>query len=261
MHNMIALSSDTHLYSAVALDAALVYGSSQHLLNVRVNEISQLLADVPVFFSRHQQTGQWLLSGLYSFTPAQNLWLQQGQWLASYQPVCMQTYPLRLGTDPSQLMLVADERVLHRTGVANTVALFAENGQASGYLTQQKSLLEKDLQQEYLTFQFVKAVSQLGLIKELDLHLMLADGSSQLIKGLATVDEDKLQLLSGEQLQQLQQQGYLLLLHAMLLSITRLNRLIQLHNLQIARQQTAGRNAELPQLKSIKLEISRSAHG
>jgi hypothetical protein len=261
MHQLIALSVSNQLATAVVADAALVYARSQHLLNVRINEISQLLADVPVFFSRHQQTGQWLLSGLYSVTPAQNLWVQQGQWLGSYQPVCMQTYPLMLGTDPSQLMLVDDSRVLQQGATPGAMPLFSENGQPSEYLRRQKAMLDNDLQQEYLTFQFVKAVNALGLIKELDLHLMLADGSSQVIKGLATVDEDQLQSLSAEQLQQLQQQGYLLLLHAMLLSITRLNRLIQLHNLRPDGQRPDAQQPGSQLLKSIKLEISRSAHG
>lgn len=256
MHQLIALSASSHLESAIAANAALVYASSQHLLNVRISEISQVMADVPVFFSRHQQTGQWLLSGLYSVTPAQNLWVQQGQWLGSYQPVCTLTYPLRLGADPSQLMLVADPRVLSTSPVADAMALFDGNAQPTDYLRQQKAMLDKDLQQEYLTFQFVKAVNELGLIKELDLHLMQADGRSQVIKGLATVDEDKLQLLSAEQLKQLHQQGHLLLLHAMLLSIPRLNRLIQLHNQRRDQQQP-----DHQRLKSIKLEISRSAHG
>ncbi|RVU42045.1 hypothetical protein EOE67_02340 [Rheinheimera riviphila] len=256
MNSLIPLSVASHLDTAVTTDAALIYAASQHLLNVRLGEIGQVMADVPVFFSRHQQTGQWLLSGLYSFTPAQNLWLPQGQWLGSYQPVGMQTYPLLLGTDPAQLMLVADSRVLKKGAAAGAMPLFSENGQPTDYLRQQKAMLDKDLQQEYLTFQFVKAVNELGLIKELDLHLLHADGSSQLIKGLATVDEDKLQLVSAETLHQLQQQGYLLLLHAMLLSISRLNRLIQLHNVRLA-----GQHSDHPPLKNIKLEISRSVHG
>jgi hypothetical protein len=261
MDMRIPLSATSHLDTVVTADAALVYAASQHVLNVRLGEISQVMADVAVFFSRHLQTGQWLLSGLYSVTPAQNLWLQQGQWLGSYQPVCMQTYPLLLGADPSQLMLVDDSRVLQQGAAPGAMPLFTENGQPSDYLRRQKAMLDKDLQQEYLTFQFVKTVNALGLIKELDLHLLQADGSSQLIKGLATVDEDKLQLLSAEQLQQLHQQGYLLLLHAMLLSITRLNRLIQLHNLQPDGQRPDGQQSGSQLLKSIKLEISRSAHG
>jgi len=253
MHQLIPLTVADHAKTAITPDAAVIYASSQHLLNVRLSEISQVMADVPVFFSRHQQTGQWLLSGLYSLSPGQNLWVRHPEWLGSYQPVCMQTYPLQLGSDPSQLMLVADPRVLlpQTPADADAFGLFDEQGQPTAFLRQQKAILDKDLQQEYLTFQFVKAVNALGLIKELDLHLILADGRSQVIKGLATVDEVKLQMLSAEQLQQLQRQGYLLLLHGMLLSISRLNRLIQLTNQQTTTQP----------LKSIKLEISRSVHG
>jgi predicted NAD/FAD-dependent oxidoreductase len=147
-------------------------------------------------------------------------------------------------------MLLQDNTVVKPASDSGVTALFTADGSPSLFLRKQTALLEADLRNEYLSFQFIQAISGLGLLKELDLQLHYPDGSSQIIKGLATVDEDKLQLLSADTLHQLQQQGYLLVLHAMLLSISQLNKLIQYHN-KLPANQT---------LKSIKLEITRSQH-
>ncbi|GAA0665325.1 SapC family protein [Rheinheimera tangshanensis] len=259
MSMFVELTAQTHAQTAVIKNAPLRFAVRLHMLNIQVTEISKLIGDLPVFFSRHQTSGQWLISALCSFTPGQNLFVQKEQWLASYQPVSMQTYPLSLSqAKPTKLAITMDKDVICPATEANAHALYTVDGQASVFLRQQVTMLETGLQHEYLSYQFIKTITELGLIKELDLHLLQQDGRSQIIKGLATVDEDKLQTLTAEQVYQLQQQGYLLILHAMLLSITQLNKLIQLHN-----QRYSGADSQDQQLgllKSVRLELNRSQH-
>lgn len=259
MSMFVELTAQTHAQTAVIRGAPLRFAARLHMLNIQVTEISKLIGDLPVFFSRHQTNGQWLMSALCSFTPGQNLLVQKDQWLASYQPVSMQTYPLSLShAKPAKLAITMDKDVVCPATEANTQALYTADGQASVFLRQQVTMLETALQHEYLSYQFMKTITELGLIKELDLHVLLQDGHSQIIKGLATVDEDKLQTLATEPLYQLQQQGYLLILHAMLLSITQLNKLIQLHNQRYSEQ--SHQDQQLGLLKSVRLELSRSQH-
>lgn len=237
-----------HADIAIVQDAALVLAAKSHLVNLRANEISAAMLDVPVFFSRHQQSGQWLISGLYSFTAEQNLSVDAQGWMAGYLPMILQTYPLRWIPEQSQLWITLDPAVVTDTTTLGSRALFQVQRQPSAFLQQQKALLEQDSHHDYLTFQFLKTINSFGLIKEFDLLITPVDGGQQRIKGLATVDEDKLQLLSADQLQQLQQSGYLLLLHAMLLSIAQLNALIKRHNKVVTNNQ----------LQHIKLELSRA---
>lgn len=268
MVSVAELSFAQHGQLAISKDAALCYARRQHLLNLRVSEVSKTIGDLPVFFSRNSQSGQWLLSALCSFSPGQNLLVQHEQWQAGYQPVCMQSYPLLLVDNNQQpaaetrLALFNDEQAIV-SATSDGQLLYEPDGQPTLFLSQQKALLEADLRHEYQTYQFIKVLTGLGLIKELDLQLLQPDGGMQTIKGLATVDEDKLQLLSGEQLKQLQQQGYLLVMHAMLLSISQLNRLIQLHNVRhnvSADLPESERQAGRGLLKSVRLELSRSQH-
>lgn len=259
MSMFVELTAHTHAQAAVVRNAPMRFAARLHMLNIQVTEISKMIGDLPIFFSRHQTNGQWLISALCSFTPGQNLLVQKEQWLASYQPVCMQTYPLSLlNPKSSQLAIAIDKDVVCLATEADAQALFTSDGKASMFLRQQLTVLETGLQHEYLSYQFMKTMTELGLIKELDLHVLQQDGPSQIIKGLATVDEDKLQTLAAEQLYQLQQQGYLLIAHAMLLSITQLNKLIQLHNQRYSGQRHLDQQLGL--LKSVRLELSRSQH-
>lgn len=239
------------------------YAARQHLLNLRAHEIGRVLCDLPVFFSR-ASNGQYLISALCSFVPGKNLWVQQAQWQALYQPMCLQTYPLFLlgGPDAATSRLGIDLTAMKTAAIAADTAtapnptlgeaLFDSKGQPTLYLSRQRALLEADVEQDFLTYQFCRTLEQWQLLKAVDLVLQMQDGSLQTIQGLATVDEDKLQSLSAEQLAQLQQQGYLALLHGILMSIYQLNGLIRRHN----------QRSELPAVKTVRLELSRSGvHG
>ncbi len=237
------------------------YAARQHLLNLRAHEIGRVLCDLPVFFSR-ASNGQYLISALCSFVPGQNLWVQQAQWQALYQPMCLQTYPLfllggpdaatsRLGIDLTALQSTAATAATSTATAPNPTlgeALFDSRGQPTLYLSRQRALLEADVEQDFLTYQFCRTLVQWQLLKAVDLVLQMQDGSLQTIQGLATVDEDKLASLSAAQLAQLQQQGYLALLHGILMSIYQLNALIRRHN----------QRPELPAVKTVRLELSRS---
>jgi hypothetical protein len=108
--------------------------------------------------------------------------------------------------------------------------LFDDKGKASLYLSGIKTLLEADITNDIQTYQFGKKLEQLGMLKSIDLLVHYQDGAVQTLSGLYTIDEDKLQALSAEQSHELNQQGYLVQIHAMLISIYQLNLLIRKHN-------------------------------
>lgn len=73
------------------------------------------------------------------------------------------------------------------------------------------------------------------------------NGTMQTLKGLHTLDEDRLQSLQAEQLAELNKKGYLSPIHAMLISIYQLNSLIRKHN----------EVEQFTKVKQIKLEVAR----
>ncbi|MBH0081176.1 SapC family protein [Pseudoalteromonas sp. NZS11] len=233
-------------------NAAVEYAKTQHLVNLRANEIAKAACDLPIFLARNTQNGSYTVSALTSFSTGQSLLVNNNQWQALYTPVCMQTQPLYLMTreaNSSDYFIAIDDQ----SSAVNTQqgeALFDAKGNPSLFLSAQQKLLESDLKNDYQTYQFTQEVARLGLIKNIDIVLQFEQGETQTIQGLSTVDEDKLQTLNSDTVANLHKQGYLSVLNSMLISLFQLNALVKLHN----------QRPELMPLKQIKLELSRDAH-
>ncbi|MFT6776841.1 MAG: hypothetical protein ACJAV1_000753 [Paraglaciecola sp.] len=232
MTKLVELSSTLHAQLKVLPDCETAFAETQQIMRLRVSETSKAATNFPVFFTRNSHDGNWVLSALTSFESNQCLFVKQGKWLATYQPTVLQTYPLFLMQSPKNIES-------YTIGVFEQSSAFSEHsgedlfddkGKASLYLSRIKTLLEADIKNDIQTYQFGKKLEQLGLLKAIDLLVHHEDGSVQTLSGLNTIDEDKLQALSAEQLHELNQQGYLVQIHAMLISIYQLNLLIRKHN-------------------------------
>ena len=87
------------------------------------------------------------------------------------------------------------------------------------------------------------------MLKPIEIIVTFEDGTSQTIIDLYTIDEDKLQSLSAEKLGTLARNGYLITIHAMLISIYQVNALVRRHN-QGARRKT---------VRNVKMQVGRAA--
>ncbi|GGW61208.1 SapC family protein [Alishewanella tabrizica] len=227
MADFIALNAEQHAAVRVSEQQALSVIATQHLINLRVTELAQLACDIPVFISKTPY-GEWALSGLCSVQPGRNLWVAQGQWQATYVPAYLQTYPLCAlpGSERGPVSLgIFTEASQQQQGIA----LFDDRKQASAELLRRQKLVETDLQNEFLTYTFLQQLATLGLLQPITLVLQSAVDEQQIV-GLYTINEDRLAQLSAAQLQHLQQQGMLLPIYALLLSLLQLNTLINKHN-------------------------------
>ena len=200
-------------------------------------------------FDQTAQDGALVLSALTSFESQQNMFVKDGQWQSTYQPTAIKTFPfflMRSKSDEKNYTIGIDEKnqVFSKE---HGELLFEGNGKASMHLSRAKVLLEADIQNDIHTFQFGKELEQMGLLKSIDLVVQYQDGTNQSITGLITIDEDKINTLSAEQLHGLNQQGYLVQIHALLISIYQLNSIIQKQNSRI----------DLPKVAQLKIEVAK----
>lgn len=232
MNTLVELSNNLHKSLKLRENSVAQFAASQQIMRLRVPELGKAATNFPLFLSRNQQDGSWVLSALSSFEPLQNLFVDDGRWNAIYQPTSLQTYPFYLMQSPNQeksytIGIVEKDDAF---STENGESIFDDEGRASLYLSKAKILLEATIKQDVETYHFIKKIEALGLIKAIDLQLIFADGNVQNIAGLCTIDEDKLQNLSTEQTIELAESGYLIAIHAMLLSIYQLNLLLRKHN-------------------------------
>jgi hypothetical protein len=249
MVELVELSSTKHKGLKVRANCTVEVAAKQQIIRLRATEAGRAAANFPVFFTRGAQDGILVLSAFTSFENGQNMFVKDGQWQATYQPNAMQTYPFFLMQSPSgeKSYTIGIDESNEAFSKDEGELLFDDNGKASLQLSRAKTLLEADIQNDINTFQFAKKLEELGLLKSIDLVVQYQDGASQTITGLMTIDEDKLNVLSPEQLHSLNQQGYLVQIHALLISIYQLNVLIQKQN----------NRSDLPKVAQLKIEVAK----
>jgi hypothetical protein len=232
MTELVELSNSEHGKLKVTDNAAITFIKQQHILTIRVKEITQAISSFPVFLVKNPHTGLWNISALSSFEMGQNLFVRDEKWGAVFTPTSMQTFPFFL-------MNLAGENQGYTIGIAPNEqdfsasqgqSIFEPNGKPSLLLSRVKTLLEADIKNDIQSYQFAEKLESMGLIKRINLVVQYGDGTVQTLKGMNTIDENKLQQLSNDDLGALNKLGYLMPIHAMLMSIIQLNSLIQKHN-------------------------------
>ena len=251
MTTLVELTAEKHQHLRLADDCALEFARQQNIMSLRVSEISKAACSLPIFYVRDSNTGNWVLIGLTSFIQAHNLFIENGKWTALHAPHGMQTFPFFLmqSPDDSRSYTIGIDEA-HPVFASQTgQPIFEASGQASLHLSKVKTLLEADIKNDIQTQQFTQRIMELNLLKPINILVQYQDGSTPSLSGLFTVDEDKLRGLATEQIADLNQKGYLIPLHAMLMSLYQLNALINKHN------QAGG----LSPIKNVKLEMSKNS--
>jgi hypothetical protein len=252
MKALVEVKSNNHSKLKVNPNSAIEFATKLHIMNLRVDEIGKAVSSFPSFLTRGNVNGNWGLSILTSFEASTNVFVENNQWSAVYQPSCMQSYPFYLMRSPTneQSYTVGIDESNPMFSKTDGEALFDEDKNATSYLHQKTKLLEAELKSDMQSYEFTKHLESLDLIKSIDLQVIYEDETTQTLKGLSTIDEDKLQDLSAEQLFELNKKGYLSPIHAMLVSIYQLNTLIIKNN----------NFNHLRKIKNIKLEIAKANH-
>jgi len=232
MTELVELSNSEHGKLKVIDNAAVIFIKQQHILTIRVKEITQAISSFPVFLVKNPHTGLWNISALSSFEMGENLFVRDDKWDAVFTPSSMQTFPFFL-------MNLAGENQGYTIGIAphdqafstsQGQRIFESTGKPSLLLSRVKTVLEADIKNDIQSYQFAEKLESMQLIKRINLVVQYGDGTVQTLKGMNTIDETKLQQLSNDDLGALNKLGYLMPIHAMLMSIIQLNSLIQKHN-------------------------------
>lgn len=230
MNTLVELNPTDHKQLKVAANSVAQLASQMQIINITAQEIPQATTEFPVFFTRNSQTGDWGSSILASLLQGVSPMVTEGQWQGLYTPNFLRTYPVfpmrqedsntyTLGIDPENDMLTEQ----------SGEALYTEEGKETPYLDSLRRTVDADIKSGYQTFLMTKELDELDLFKSIDLVLQFKDGTRQNLHGLFTINEENFQNLPADKLAEFQQKGYLVIIHAVLLSTYQLNRLIRMH--------------------------------
>jgi len=226
---VVALNKDAHQQHKLKQVSDFYFASDMQTVPVVANEFREATKEYPIVFVRVQQGQEALvpmvLLGLQS---AQNLFVgDDGAWSARYVPAFIRRYPFifaETGTD--QLTLCVDEEFAGFNTDEGT-ALF-NDGEESDFLKEVLQFVSAYHRDSQLTTSFVNKLQSLDLLEEKNLKAELKDGREFVVQGFYVVDEDKLNKLNAEQVQGLFSTGELGVIYAHLMSLSNLNRLLDL---------------------------------
>ena len=249
MAELKEINYDDHGQLKVKADSAVNYAKQNHLMQLRLLEVGMANANFPLFIIKHGQTGDWMLTALTSLQAGTNLFVQEQQWTATYQPICMQTHPLYLMKSPKdeKSYTVGINPEGNEFDSESGQPLFEGENKASIYMSKVSRLLESSIKQDVQTFEFMDKIEQLKLLKSIELSVLYTDNTAQTIKGLYTIDEDKLRELTSEQMMSFVENGYLATMYGMLHSIYQLNAIIRKNN----------QNPEFKAIHKINIEVTK----
>jgi hypothetical protein len=240
MANFQLLNNVDHQDLKVIIDRSAEFGDNAWYAVTFPAEFRNLQRHYPIFFVKHPESGEFQAVAMFGVVEGENLFLDENGWNASYIPLNIMRQPFLIGfQEREQNGGVQREPVITvdmdhpRVNTEHGEPVFLEHGGNSEYLERVNSILHAVLEGMRHSKLFLETLDELNLIESFVLDVQLDDGSEHRLAGFYTINEDVLKELDGEQLQRLNQKGYLEAIYMVIASMTNLPALLEKKNQQI----------------------------
>ncbi len=188
-----------------------------------VQELPKACMTLPIAFI--QQSEAFVPAAVQGLQPGQNLFVSRdGRWIGPYTPAAYRGYPFALANaDYGQVVLCVDTDS-GLVGEDYTETFFDEQGEPSQSVKAVLDFLQQVRSNREATLRICAALQAEELIQPWPITLKGEQGEKT-VQGLYRIDEAKLNNLSADALQQLQQAGALPVAYCQLLSMQHLQTL------------------------------------
>jgi hypothetical protein len=166
---------------------------------------------------------------LFGLQEGENLFLKGERWDAPYVPMMVERQPFLIGVSGDQLMVNVDldhPRVSQFEGEP----VFLPHGGNTEFLEQMNSLLFGIHQGMQGMPGFLAALLEHELLESFVIDIELNDGSQNRLVGFYTINEDRLQALSGDAIAKLHAAGHLQAIYLVIASLSNFRMLIDRKN-------------------------------
>ena len=226
------LNNVAHKDLRVATGFGPQFGDDVGMVPAFPSEYAELQREYPIFF-RKDSDGQWQSVALLGFEQRENLFLQNGRWSAAYLPGAAAKGPFLIGFQEQHIDgELRQEPVIHidldhpRVNHAEGEAVFLPQGGNSPYLEHIATVLRGIRDGSEFGSAMFSAFDSMGLIQPVNLDVQLDERYRVNVKGLHSIDRDRLAALDAESLAQLNRAGYLEGAYLVLASLQNMRRLM-----------------------------------
>jgi hypothetical protein len=193
------------------------------------SEFRDVQACYPIVFRKTVDGLGFEPVALFGFQDGENLFLKDDRWDAPYLPMMVERQPFLIGVNGDQLMVNID--LDHpRVSQFDGEQIFLPHGGNTEFLEQTNSLLFGIHQGLQSQAGFLAALLENELLESFVLDVELNDGSQNRLVGFYTINEDRLQSLSGEAIAKLHAANYLQAIYLVIASLSNFRMLIDRKN-------------------------------
>jgi len=216
MTNHVLLNNIEHKDLKINTERTEEMGDKLWFAQTFPTEFRNVQAHYPILFQKDSNTGQFMPVTLFGFENGDNLFLKDGKWDATYIPFAIQRMPFYIGfQDVQNNGVMEKQRVITldldspKVNKDKGISLFSEHGGNSDYLEDIAVVLETLHTGIEKNDVFIQALVSLDLLEAVTLDIELNDGSKNQLVGFYTINEDKLNGLSSDDLTGLQKAGFI----------------------------------------------------
>ncbi len=200
-------------------------------------EITAIQREYAIVFRKHPDTGRLFPNILLGLAEQENLFIDEtGKWQGHYHPLSLQRGPFLITTNPNAeknndvLAIDLDDP---RVNDSNGEAIFDNNNKPTDYLDKVNQVLAQMHADVDNIASMVDAFSEFSLIEPLTLNIQLANEELLNLGGTYTIAKEKIAALTSDQLNILNQAGFLSLAFYIADSLGNLTKLIDKKNSRI----------------------------
>jgi hypothetical protein len=224
MTNIVTLDTQAHRKLRVRAGASASLGDAERFAPVVPAEFTHMASCCPLFFSKDGETGAFYCGAMLGFDEGENLFLDEDGY-RGHRPLSLQRMPFYI-SGPDLAIDLDHPRVNEAEGAE----VFDAEGRPSAYLESVMAGFRQLHVGQEQARAFIETLLAHDLIEAVDLDIAFDDGAHHHIQGLYTINRERLDGLGDEAVVQLFRRGYLLLIHAMMVSQKQLPALIARRN-------------------------------
>ncbi|MBD3586120.1 SapC family protein [Salinimonas sp. HHU 13199] len=224
--NYIPLDKEKHKNTKLAVNNTFAFAKNTHLAAASIKEYAQLASTMPIVFIRDPKSERFHSVAMLGMEQGQNLFLATDRWKGPHVPMNVMRYPFDVRPEGDKLGIYIDENaeMLGDEGQP----LFTDAGEPSDFLKNRQEFLGELANSEMMTQRFIKQVTELDLLEEVQIRLVYQNNQQRNVTGMLSINEKKLLELPEEKVLELHKAGFLGAMYAMMLSLGQLNRLVEL---------------------------------
>lgn len=226
-NTIVPITKQEHQNKKVKPTNGFKFVQNVHLASVMVHEFSRVAPIYPIVFLEDTKKDEFRPVVMLGLEAGENLFVEDGNWNASYVPAIIRRYPFALASinDENKYTVCIDSSSEFINDTEGE-PLFDSNGEPSQAMEKVKQYLVQLQQMENFTVAFCKYMQEKNMFTPLNMKVKVGEEIKN-ITGAYIINEERLASLSSEIFLDLREKKYLAVIYSHLSSLGQIERLLK----------------------------------